>query len=228
MFHGTVTPTVLYACTSWTLTEELENRLRRTQRQMLRMILGAPRRRELAELTHTTTVHDPTSTTNLNTSTTDNTDTHNDDTDSDTTTPRRFPPDDSDITLEPWVDWIRRCTHDVERILTQLGIQDWISIHRQRKSKFANKVATDKHKWSHKALHWDPSTQTHHNPRRRRGHPKTRWDPHRNHDNTQQRQQHNSNTNSNNNSSRSRRSDLETDYVKMTDVETNIVKNNVV
>ena len=45
LFHGTVTPTILYGCTSWTLTQELENRLRWTQRQMMRMILGSTRRR---------------------------------------------------------------------------------------------------------------------------------------------------------------------------------------
>ena len=42
LFHGTVTPTVLSSCETWTLTTDLENRLRRTQRQMLRMILQSP------------------------------------------------------------------------------------------------------------------------------------------------------------------------------------------
>ena len=45
LFHGTVTPTALYGCEAWTMTTELENSLRSVQRQMLRMILHAPRRR---------------------------------------------------------------------------------------------------------------------------------------------------------------------------------------
>ena len=45
LFHGVVTPTVLYSCTAWTLTTQIQNKLKRTQRQMLRMIIGSPRRR---------------------------------------------------------------------------------------------------------------------------------------------------------------------------------------
>ena len=43
LFHGTVTPTMLYGSASWNLTVDLRNKLRRTQRQMLRMILNSPR-----------------------------------------------------------------------------------------------------------------------------------------------------------------------------------------
>ena len=50
LFHGTVTPTVLYGCEAWTMTAELDNRLKRTQRQMLRMILHAPTRRNTTHL----------------------------------------------------------------------------------------------------------------------------------------------------------------------------------
>eukprot|EP00959_Pyramimonas_sp_CCMP1952_P374625 7846034-Pyramimonas_sp.AAC.1 len=45
LFHGTIAPTVLYGCEAWTMTQELENRIRRAQRQMLRMIAKTPRRR---------------------------------------------------------------------------------------------------------------------------------------------------------------------------------------
>jgi len=62
LFHGTITPTVLYGSASWTLTTELSNRLRRTQRQMLRMIVSTPRRR-------TTTSTPPTATTTTATAT---------------------------------------------------------------------------------------------------------------------------------------------------------------
>merc|ERR1711963_488103 len=52
LFNGVVTPTALYGCTSWTLTVELENRLKRTQRQMLRMMLQRPRRPQVATKEH--------------------------------------------------------------------------------------------------------------------------------------------------------------------------------
>ena len=45
LFHGTITPTALYSSETWVMTAELENRLRKTQRQMLRMILHTPRRK---------------------------------------------------------------------------------------------------------------------------------------------------------------------------------------
>ena len=35
---------MLYGCAAWTLTKDLENKVRRTQRRMLRMILGSGRR----------------------------------------------------------------------------------------------------------------------------------------------------------------------------------------
>ena len=63
LFDGTITPTVLYGCASWTMTTELTNRLKRTQRQMLRMILNSPRRRNE---TSATTTHNNTITPNNN------------------------------------------------------------------------------------------------------------------------------------------------------------------
>eukprot|EP00959_Pyramimonas_sp_CCMP1952_P379040 7939770-Pyramimonas_sp.AAC.1 len=45
LFNGVIAPTVLYGCESWTLAVELENKIRRTQRHMLRMIIRTPRRR---------------------------------------------------------------------------------------------------------------------------------------------------------------------------------------
>ena len=45
LFDGTVTPTILYAASTWTLTEPLRQQLQRTQRRMLRMVIGTPRRR---------------------------------------------------------------------------------------------------------------------------------------------------------------------------------------
>ena len=40
-FNATVTPTVLYGCAAWALTKELDKKVKRTQRRMLRFILRA-------------------------------------------------------------------------------------------------------------------------------------------------------------------------------------------
>ena len=44
--------------------------------------------------------------------------------------------------LEPWVDWIRRSTHEAERRMKELKLEDWVSLHRRRKWRWARKVAT--------------------------------------------------------------------------------------
>jgi len=48
LFDAVVNPTALYASSTWTMTRCMEQELCRTQRRMLRMILGAGRRRQLA------------------------------------------------------------------------------------------------------------------------------------------------------------------------------------
>ena len=45
LFNATVTPTALYGCDAWTTTKALSTKLQRTQRRMLRMIVGTTRRR---------------------------------------------------------------------------------------------------------------------------------------------------------------------------------------
>ena len=97
-----------------------------------------------------------------------------DDADS-STSPTPLPPPADDTALEPWVDWVRRCTHEAERHLSRLGIQDWNTIQQQRKALSAGKVLSETHKWSHHALRWDPQT-THPDAHRRQGRPKTRWE----------------------------------------------------
>ena len=185
LFHGTVTPTVLYACNSWTLTVELENRLRRTQRQMLRMILGTPRRRQ----------HNPTSdaqwtdptfhkTNNpmdnhiqaMTHETTPSTDSDSDAHDADSDTPETIIPiEHTDDTLEPWIDWIRRSTREVETIIESLGIEDWISQHRRQKWQWAQRVATETFKLTYQVAMWDPSLDPKSKARRQAARPRRRW-----------------------------------------------------
>ena len=45
LFDATIRPTMLYGSASWTLTKQLESTLQRTQRRMLRIVIGTPRRR---------------------------------------------------------------------------------------------------------------------------------------------------------------------------------------
>ena len=49
LFHAVVSLAFLYACSCWTLRKDHEAIINRTQRRMMRLILGAGRRRLLAE-----------------------------------------------------------------------------------------------------------------------------------------------------------------------------------
>ena len=49
LFHGTVTPAILYGSEAWTMTKELEQKVQSIQRKMLRMILQLLRRRATQE-----------------------------------------------------------------------------------------------------------------------------------------------------------------------------------
>ena len=93
------------------------------------------------------------------------------------TTPVRPPQDDDDTTeAEPWADWIRRCTHEVEERMSKLHLDDRVSMQRRRKWRWAMKLATNPtDNLTTRALKWDPTLDAQLNNRRRRGRPKTRW-----------------------------------------------------
>ena len=83
---------------------------------------------------------------------------------------------EGDDMMEPWVGWIRRCTHDAEQRLATLNIPDWISIQRSRKWTWASRIANDsRNKWGLKALLWDPTLDSRYNTRRRQARPRRRW-----------------------------------------------------
>ena len=152
LFHGTVTPTVLYGCEAWTMTADLEQRLRVAQRQMLRMMLQMPRRR-----IQTTS-----------------------DTDRSEGEEQQGQIDGIDIStdesLEPWQEWIRRSTREVEHRMGRLKIEDWVTLQRRRKWRWANKVAiSTQEAWGPLVLKWDPSPHLGVFQNRRIGRPKLRW-----------------------------------------------------
>ena len=67
-------------------------------------------------------------------------------------------------------------THEVEKQVAELGLEDWISIQRRYKWRWAQKVATDTHgKWTAKVLTWDPTLDVRCTAKRRPGRPQTRW-----------------------------------------------------
>ena len=78
--------------------------------------------------------------------------------------------------LEPWVDWIKRCTHEIEERVRKLRLEDWVTLQRRRKWRYARKVLlANSHEWNTAALHWDPTLDHKLNTHRRPGRPKTRW-----------------------------------------------------
>ena len=174
LFHGCVTPTILYGCEAWTLTTALENRLQRIQRQMLRMIIGIKRRR----VQHTDNNN------RQETSDTDGprndagNDASNDSSkhDTDTICDDAVIIEDTEDTLEPWVDWIKRATTEARLRMQQLNIEDWTSIQRRRKFKWAQQIVCGPTgNWQRKILWWRPDNDPDGSPHRRPGRQKTRW-----------------------------------------------------
>ena len=78
--------------------------------------------------------------------------------------------------LEPWVDRLRRCTHQAETHIKKLNLDAWITLQGRRKWRWVARFAnTEAEAWTTQALRWDPTLDTQHNTRRRQGRPKTRW-----------------------------------------------------
>ena len=76
-----------------------------------------------------------------------------------------------DDTLEPWVDWKIRATHEAVHVLETLGIPGWLEERRRRKWRWAGHVARrDDGRWTKKALSFMP------NGFRSVGRPKLRWE----------------------------------------------------
>ena len=160
---------------------------------MLRMILGSPRRRHDTTQNHNSNNNDNTFTTERqpqqtqlatdaqNNNDDDTTDPESDDEDVASEPPNtpalnEIPHNDDDDLMEPWADWIRRCTHDIEQRLTNLHIPDWISLQRSRKWTWASRIANEtRDKWSLKALLWDPTLDPRYSARRRQARPRRRW-----------------------------------------------------
>jgi hypothetical protein len=137
LFDSVISPTVLHGSEAWTLTKDMAKVLKTTQRRMLRMVLGQGRRRTqrtvLAAADH-------------------------DNAESEETEADNPPEDDSRDHLEPWVEWIKRVTNNVEESLKRLNIRTWVEQAKKRKWKFAAELFSGKgeRKWTHTAIEWNP------------------------------------------------------------------------
>ena len=175
LFDSVVTPTFLYGSSSWVLTRTMERKARRTQRRMLRMILGAGRRRQVRDeesarsassypcSSPSAYVASPASSTPPPSST------HPESVE----VLPGFEGDNSD--LEPWVDWVRRVTHYMDDQMQKLCLDDWCVAWRRRVWRFAARVSLlPADRWACKAASWDPDDHV-----RRKGRkphrPKKRW-----------------------------------------------------
>ena len=60
--------------------------------------------------------------------------------------------------LEPFVDWVRRVTHEAESRLEQLKIKTWVESARTRKWRWAAKIfcTHSEDRWARIAYQWDP------------------------------------------------------------------------
>ena len=153
LFNGTVTPTILYGSETWTMTKEIEQRIRATQRQMLRMIVRIPRR-----------VMEPSAESAASDVTSEEADENIDIS------------IETEVELEPWSEWIQRATHEAENRMKRLNFEDWISLQRRRKWKWAQKVATSTgDSWILDAVTWDPYPRLSTAASRRVGRPTKRW-----------------------------------------------------
>ena len=117
LFSGAVTPTVMYSCTSWTLTEDMLLTSRRAQRCMLRPILNTPRRRESSPQNAATDTYAHSNRAKIDDSTSDST--------IDARRQLDFDDVQDDPGFEPWEEIARRLTHAAADLATCFHVDEW-------------------------------------------------------------------------------------------------------
>ena len=153
LFNATVGAAVLYGCESWTLRLDQQRRLKTTQRKMLRAILGNKRR--------VLTTSGGSSASEVGTDFDGSTDT------------------DADLEeeLEPWTDFLKRTTRNVEDRLQASGQEEWLKTWRRKQWQWAGKVVRDTTgKWSQLIFNWCPTTTSRRGTYRRQARPIKRWE----------------------------------------------------
>ena len=124
-----------------------ERELKVAQRRMLRKILGAQRRMASNRTdTSSTTSHSGSETSDGEGS--------------------------EDDLLEPWSEWLKRTTEQVEALNSKLKIDDWVVTQRRHKFTWTGHLLRRfDGRWTTKLFHWDPSS----NGWRRQERPNKRW-----------------------------------------------------
>ena len=162
LFDGTITPTVLYGCASWTLTKDLQTTLKRTQRRMLRIVLGTPRRQILQASQAAPSDH--------------STDDVNSNTSQRSTLEETVTLTEQDL-LEPWPDFVKRATRLAETMSAEVKAEDWVTIFWKSKWRWAQRIAAQPcDRWSRLAATWDPEIHDKRPTARRSGGQHKRWD----------------------------------------------------
>ena len=72
--------------------------------------------------------------------------------------------------LENWVEWVIRATAEVEKLMAELDVPDWVEEVHRRRFRWAWRTARLKdERWTREVLLWSACGT------RRRGRPKMRW-----------------------------------------------------
>ena len=155
LFDSTITSAVLYGAGSWTMTQELDSKLRKAQRQMLRSIFQKGRRR-MPQVMGDGDGH----------SSTESSESENVDVACDA-------PGEE---LEPWHEWIKRTTHEIEGDLSRWRVEDWVTAQRRRYYRWAGHIAhRNDNRWSALVLDWATEAGTC-GAGRVQARPRKRWD----------------------------------------------------
>ena len=82
-----------------------------------------------------------------------------------------------DQELEPWPEFLRRTAMMADAQLQKCNLSDWCTLWRQRQWRWAgNLVQRSRHKWSYRALLWEPLVDCSGGGWRARARPRKRWD----------------------------------------------------
>ena len=150
LFESTVTAVALYGSGAWTMTADLQRKLKTTQRRMLRWMIGVGRLKKRAEVEEDASGSPSESSLSFE-----------EEEDSEK--------DESEV--ENWVDWIKRATTIAEYQLEKVRLEDWVTGQRRRQFRWAGHVARRAdNRWSYRVLDWRPSYG-----RRTVGRPRRRW-----------------------------------------------------
>ena len=160
LLNGTITPTILYACTSWTLTKDLATTLLRTQRRMLRLTIGTPRRLQQHQQQDGNILPD----------------TQHDNSTSIDDNLTQFIHQTQNDSLELWSEYIQRSTRIAEAAMTRHNITDWVTTYYRRKWRWAQRITNlPTNRWSHLVTNWKPDVSETRPVYRKQGRPHKRW-----------------------------------------------------